>query len=132
MSARKLKILADENIPSTICTWLRGMRRIDLETVHDARLLSQSDLVLVNYAREHDRIILAGDKGFAEQSYEVCTHPGIINVSKFNNRPSSCKQKLSLVLSKARRFLGHNIIHLRENDFCVVKLGNEKEIHRYE
>jgi predicted nuclease of predicted toxin-antitoxin system len=131
MSARKLKILADENIPSTVCVWLRSLRRIDLQTVDEARLRRQEDLRIVEYAKRNHRIILAGDKGFSEQNYVVCTHPGIINVSKFNSRPDSCKRKLSRVMTRWRRLIGHNVMHLREDDFCVVKRGNKREVFSY-
>jgi predicted nuclease of predicted toxin-antitoxin system len=131
MSARKLKILADENIPGFICKWLKGMRRIDLETAHEAQLIGQEDSKVVNYAIENERIVLAGDKAFSEQNYTVCTHHGIINVAKFNTRPHSCQQKLSRLLAKARKQIGHNVIHLREGGFCVVKRGNKKEILPY-
>lgn len=131
MSARKLRILADENIPNMICLWLRSLRRVDLQTVMEAQLRRQGDLAIVEYAKGHRRIILAGDKGFSEQNYEVCTHPGIINVSRLNSKPYSCRKKLSQVMAKARKLIGHNIIHVRENDFCVVKLGNKKEVVPY-
>ncbi len=132
MSARKLKILADENIPSTICVWLRSLRRVDLQTVQEAQLRRQEDPTIVAYANGHGQIILAGDKGFSEQNYEVCTHPGIINVSKFNSRPHSCKKRLAHLMARARKLIGHNVIHIREDDFCVVKPGNRKEVFRYE
>ncbi|SRR3989442_1671754 len=131
MSARKLKILADENIPGPICKWLKSLRRIDLQTAHEAQLTGQEDSEVVNYAIKHERIVLAGDKAFSEQNYTVCTHHGIINVARFNTRPHTCKEKLSRLLSKARKQVGHNVIHLREGDIYVVKRENKKEIVSY-
>ena len=131
MSARKLKIIADENIPLMVSVWLRGLRRVDLQTVQEVGLRRTDDSGIVDYAKGEGRIILAGDKGFSEQNYVVCSHPGIINVSKFNSRPHSCKDKLSQMIRKAGNLLGHNVIHLRERDFCVVKPGNKKEIISY-
>lgn len=131
MSSRKLKILADENIPGPVCSWLRGLKRVDLVTAKDAQLCHQEDANIVAYARENGRIVLAGDRGFSELNYKVCTHPGIINVSDLNTKPFSCLKKLRHVIWKGRRFVGHNVIHVRENDFCVVKVKNEKEIVRY-
>jgi predicted nuclease of predicted toxin-antitoxin system len=126
MGARKLKILADENIPQFICEWLKGMRRIDLETVREARLVGQEDSKVVAHATQKKGVILAADKAFSEQNYTICTHPGIINVSKFNARPHSCKEKISRLLAKARKQIDHNVIHLHESQICVVKRGNKK------
>jgi len=131
MSARKLKILADENIPGPICNWLKRLRRIDLETVREAQLAGQEDSRVAAYARDQKRIVLAGDKAFSEQNYTVCTHPGIINVAKLNTKPHTCQEKLSRLLAKARKQVGHNVIHLYERHFCVVKPGNKKETLPY-
>ncbi len=131
MSARKLKILADENIPGFICKWLKDMKRIDLETAHEANLTGQEDSSVVAHATAHKRIVLAGDKAFSEQNYIICTHPGIINVSKFNTRPYSCKEKISRLLTKARKQIDHNVIYLQEAQICVVKPGNKKEMIPY-
>lgn len=132
MASRKLKILADENVPGPVCDWLRGLRRVDLKTVEEAQLRRQSDPAVAEYAKQDDRIILAADKGFSEQNYIVCTHPGIINVSQLNTKPYTCRQKLSHLMAKARRSIGHNVIHVHEHDYCVVKPGNKREIFRYE
>jgi len=105
MSARKLKILADENIPGFICKWLKGLRRIDLETAREAQLAGQEDSKVVGYAIVQNRIVLAADKGFSEQNYTVCTHPGIINVARFNTKPHTCQEKLS-------RLLALSLIHI--------------------
>ena len=126
MSAHKLKILADENIPGFICAWLKAMRRIDLVTVREAQLHGQEDSKVVAHAKAQGRIVLAGDKAFSEQNYTICTHPGIINVSKFNTKPHSCKDRISYLLSKARKEIDHHVIHLLETHICVVKRGNTK------
>jgi Domain of unknown function (DUF5615) len=68
MSARKLKILADEIIPGPICKWLKGMRRIDLETAQEAQLVGQDDERVVVHAKTHRQVVLAGDKAFSEQN----------------------------------------------------------------
>src|SRR5712692_8487434 len=100
MGGRKLKLLSDENIPRSVCDWLNGLRRIDLLTVRDAGLLDQEDAVLLHYATAQGRVLLAADKVFAEQNYPVCTHSGIMNVAKLNNKPSTCKRRVSQVLRK--------------------------------
>lgn len=132
MAARKLKILADENIPGPVCSWLRGLRRVDFKTVQEVQLRRQEDPSVAEYARQDDRILLAGDKVFSERNYTVCTHPGIINVSQLNTKPHTCQQRLAHLMAKARRLLGHNVVHVHESDFCVVKVGNKKEVFRYE
>ena len=131
MSSRKLKIIADENIPRNVIRWLHGQRRVDLQTVLEVGLRRRPDADIVDYATKNERIILAGDEGFSERNHVVCTHPGIINVSTFNVRPDASKKRLSQMIRKARRLVDHHVIHLRENDFCVVKRGNQKETFRY-
>ncbi len=131
MSARKLKILTDENIPGFICKWLKSMKRIDLETAHEAHLSGQEDSSVVAHATANKRIVLAGDKAFSEQNFTICTHPGIINVSKFNTRPHTCKEKISRLLVTARKQIDHNVIHLNESQICVVRQGNKKAMFPY-
>jgi len=126
MSARRLKLLADENIPGFICDWLKNMRRIDLETAREAQLVGQDDWKVIAHAKARGRIVLAGDKAFAEQNYAICTHPGIVNVSKFNTKPHTCKEKISRLLAKARKEIDHNVVHLLESHICVVKQGNDR------
>lgn len=131
MSARKVKLLSDENIPAYVSNWLRGLRRLDLVTVVEVRLLGKDDQTVVTYATKQGRVLLAGDKGFSEHNYEVCTHAGILNVHRFNTRPATMKQRLSKVLRKARRFLNHNVVHLGEQEFWVVEAGNKKRTFGY-
>ncbi len=107
------------------------MKRVDLKSVRDANLLGKDDPVLVRYATRENRIFLAADKGLSEYNYAVCTHAGILNVSKFNTRPETLKKKLSNVLSSGRRFLNHNVVHLGEDEYWVVEEGNRKRRFKY-
>ena len=131
MSARKLKLFSDENIPSTVYKWLLTLKRVDLVTIQDANLLAKDDESLVRYATRQKRVVLAADKGFSEYNFAVCTHSGILNVWRFNTRPETLKRKLSKVLSKARRFLDHNVVHLGEEEYWVVERGNRKRFFKY-
>ncbi len=131
MSARKLKLFSDENIPSSVCRWLSTLKRVDLVTVQNARLLGREDEAIVKYATEQKRVVLAADKGLSEHNFAVCTHSGILNVYRFNTRPATLKEKLSKVLSKGRRFLDHNVVHLREEEYWVVERGNRKRSIKY-
>lgn len=107
------------------------MRRIDLETAREARLAGQEDSNLIAHARDQKRVLLAGDKAFSEQNYRICTHPGIINVSKFMTKPYSCKERISRLLARHRRHIDHAVVYLYEGHFDVVKEGNLKESIRY-
>lgn len=131
MGAHKLKILADHNIPSLVFNWLHNLRRVDLATAAQRSLLRAEDDVLVKCATDEGRILLAGDKVFSEHNYEVCTHAGIVNVSRFNTRPWSMREKLAAVLRRARPLLGHNVVHLGDDEFWVVERGNKKQTFKY-
>lgn len=64
MGARKLKLLSDHNIDSSVLKWLGSLRRIDLVTASDVGLQTSGDPELVRYAHGEGRVLLAGDKGF--------------------------------------------------------------------
>lgn len=131
MGARKLKLLADENIPSSVSRWLQELRRFDVITVAQANLLHAPDDLVVAYATKKKRVVLASDKGFSEHNYTVCSHAGILNVSQFNTRPTTMKARLIRVFRLARKRLSHNVVHLGEDDFCIVETGHTKKKFNY-
>jgi len=131
MGARKIKLLADENIHISVCNWLRQLRRFDLVTVKDVSLSGKDDEVVVKYATTENRVLLAADKVFSEHNYPICEHAGILNVWRFNAKPATLRQRLSKVFRKARRFLHHNVTHLGEEEFWIVEAGNRKRVLNY-
>ncbi len=131
MGAPKLKVLTDENVPRLVCDWLSSLRRIDLLTARDAGLLNREDESLIQHAAASGRVFLAADKVFAEHNFPVCTHRGIINVAKLNNKPWTCKERLSQVLRKSRRFMNHNVVHLGQDQYWVVQAGGKKTFFTY-
>ena len=58
-----IRVLSDENVHVDIISGLR-QEGIDLVTAMEAGLCGQKDLMILEYAEEHDLLILSGDKDF--------------------------------------------------------------------
>lgn len=58
-----IRVLSDENVHVDIISGLR-QEGIDLVTAMEAGLCGQKDLRVLEYAEEHDLLILSGDKDF--------------------------------------------------------------------
>lgn len=74
-----MRLLADEHVPPAIVSALRGEGH-DVAVVGDDVDLGSEDTVLLEYARETDRLILSEDTDFrgADPELNVEDHPGII------------------------------------------------------
>lgn len=73
-----MKLLADEHIPPAFVSALRGEGH-DVAVVGDEVTLGSKDTVVLEYARETNRIILSEDTDFrgADPELDVGTHPGV-------------------------------------------------------
>ncbi len=74
-----MKLLADEHIPPAIVSVLRGEGH-DVAVVGDDITLGSADAVVLDYARENDRLILSEDTDFrgADPELNRKRHPGIL------------------------------------------------------
>lgn len=74
-----MRLLADEHVPPAIVSALRGEGH-DVAVVGDDVDFGSEDRVLLEYARETDRLILSEDTDFrgANQALNVDHHPGIL------------------------------------------------------
>lgn len=74
-----MRLLADEHVPPAIVSALRGEGH-DVAVVGDDVELGSEDTVLLEYARETDRLILSEDADFrgANPELNVEYHPGIL------------------------------------------------------
>lgn len=74
-----MRLLADEHVPPAIVSALRGEGH-DVAIVGEDVELGSEDTVLLQYARETDRLILSEDTDFrgADPELNVEHHPGIL------------------------------------------------------
>jgi len=74
-----MRLLADEHVPPAIVSALRGEGH-DVAIVGEDVELGSEDTVLLEYARETDRLILSEDTDFrgADPELNVEHHPGIL------------------------------------------------------
>jgi predicted nuclease of predicted toxin-antitoxin system len=74
-----MRLLADEHVPPAIVSALRGEGH-NIAVVGDDIELGSEDTVLLEYARDTDRIILSEDTDFrgANPELTVEQHPGIL------------------------------------------------------
>jgi len=74
-----MRLLADEHVPPAIVSALRGEGH-DVAVVGQQIDYGAADAVLVEYARETDRRILAEDTDFlgADPQLDIEDHPGIL------------------------------------------------------
>ncbi len=74
------KFLADENIPPAVVKSLRN-KGLDIKEVREFGVRSPSDAVIMEFARQEQRILLTFDKHFANTLlYPLSTHHGVIRV----------------------------------------------------
>jgi len=74
-----MRLLADEHVPPAIVSALRGEGH-DIAVVGDDIKLGSEDMVLLEYARDTDRLILSEDTDFRGASPELRDeeNPGIL------------------------------------------------------
>jgi predicted nuclease of predicted toxin-antitoxin system len=74
-----MRILADEHVPPAFVSALRGEGH-DVAVIGEEVTPGVEDAVVLEYAREHDRIILSEDTDFrgADPALEGESHPGVL------------------------------------------------------
>jgi predicted nuclease of predicted toxin-antitoxin system len=74
-----MRILADEHVPPAFVSALRGEGH-DVAVVGDDIDLGSADSVVLEYARENERVILSEDTDFrgADSELSETSHPGIL------------------------------------------------------
>lgn len=74
-----MRLLADEHIPPAIVSALRGEGH-NVAVVGDDVALGADDAVLIEYARDTDRLILSEDTDFqgGDPQLSVADHPGVL------------------------------------------------------
>jgi predicted nuclease of predicted toxin-antitoxin system len=79
------QFLADENIPPAVVKFLRN-KGLDVKEVREFGVRSPSDAVIMEFARQEQRILLTFDKHFANTLlYPLSTHHGVIRVREFSD-----------------------------------------------
>jgi predicted nuclease of predicted toxin-antitoxin system len=79
--ANRLTFYLDEHISQAVAT---GLRRYDVDvlTVHDANLISASDIKQLAFARRTGRVMVTRDEDFTKLHAEGARHSGIIFFSR--------------------------------------------------
>jgi predicted nuclease of predicted toxin-antitoxin system len=74
-----MRIVADEHVPPAFVTALRGEGH-DVSAVGEAVELGSDDAGILDYAREHGRIILSEDVDFrgGDPALDLSAHPGVL------------------------------------------------------
>lgn len=73
-----MKILTDEHVPQAVATTLRS-EGLDAITIYETDLLGVQDQSLLNYAHQHDYVILTNDQDFVSEPFvDQNNHAGII------------------------------------------------------
>ncbi len=79
---KKFAILLDENVPSSIATWLQTIKpEWKVSHTNEVRLKGKSDEKIFEWAQENKAAILTFDDDFADRrSFSVKKHYGIIRL----------------------------------------------------
>lgn len=74
-----MRLLADEHVPPAVVSALRGEGH-NVAVLGEAVELGSNDQVLLEYARETDRLILSEDADFrgGDSDLDIRGHPGIL------------------------------------------------------
>ncbi len=63
-----MKVLTDEHVPRAVATTLRS-EGIDATTIYDTELIGVDDQPLLNYAVEHEYVVLTNDQDFVTEDF---------------------------------------------------------------
>jgi predicted nuclease of predicted toxin-antitoxin system len=74
-----MRLLADEHVPPAFVSALRGEGH-DIAIVGDEIALGSDDTILLEQARETERVLLSEDTDFrgADPELDIETHPGVL------------------------------------------------------
>jgi predicted nuclease of predicted toxin-antitoxin system len=74
-----LRLLLDESVTDVLAELIQNSSSaINVEYVRDLSIKGASDSAVMDYAREHRRVVLTTETGMNHISFPICTHPGII------------------------------------------------------
>lgn len=74
-----LRLLLDESVTDPLAELIAKVSALNVEYVREiTHVKGRADRVVVDYARESNRIVVTTETGMNEHSFPVCTHPGII------------------------------------------------------
>jgi len=74
------KFLADENVPPALIEFLRD-KGFDVKDLRDSAISGSSDSLLIDLARQENRVLVTFDKHFGNiLLYPLHTHHGIIRI----------------------------------------------------
>lgn len=116
----KLRLLLDEQIPHQLAKRLERFRALNCVYVPELHLKGKDDTVLMEYARQENRILVTTDRGLDERAFPICTHPGIIILGfSCRHEPSAQRAFRKFLLSGARKHTKDSVTHLSDDSASI-------------
>jgi predicted nuclease of predicted toxin-antitoxin system len=118
-----LRLLLDESVTDPLAEQIRGSSHsLNIEYCRDLSICGAPDPAVIQYARDHARIVVTTETGMNHKSFPVCTHPGII-VLAGKHRHESVHAGIfrKFLLSGHRKESKDAVTYLSENEMRVKK-----------
>jgi len=127
----KLRLLLDEQVPQQLAGALQRPSRLDVVCVRDTAVSGKDDQAVINYARNERRIVVTTDLGISENSFPVCTHPGII-ILRSRQQHVAIRGKVfqRFIRSGHRKHAKDAVTRLR-HDEAFVKSHQGESVYRF-
>jgi predicted nuclease of predicted toxin-antitoxin system len=108
-----LRILVDECVDDGVADWVEEKSAFNAVCVRKiASLKNQDDDVVMAYAKDESRIVLAIDTDFNRSNYPICTHPGIIRIAEAIRK---------FILSGHRALADHAITYITQTGIRIER-----------
>jgi predicted nuclease of predicted toxin-antitoxin system len=87
-----------------------------------ASLKNQDDDVVMAYAKDESRIVLAIDTDFNRSNYPICTHPGIIRIDTRSKHFEVITEAIrKFILSGHRALADHAITYITQTGIRIER-----------
>ena len=99
-----LRLLLDEAITEPLARLIRdSSNAITVEYMRELPIRSAKDDAVIDYAREHSRIVVTTESHMNHKTFPVCTHPGIIVLTGRRKHEDALADSFRKFLRSGRR-----------------------------
>jgi predicted nuclease of predicted toxin-antitoxin system len=122
-----LRLLLDEAVTEPLAKLIReSSSAVNVEYIRELSIRGATDKDVVDYARQHQRIVVTTETGMNHKTFPVCQHPGII-VLAGKRRHESIQAGIfqRFLLSGHRKEAEDSVTFLTDKEMRVKKHSGE-------
>lgn len=127
----KLRLLLDEQVPRQLAAALQRASKLDVVCVRDTAVRGQDDQAVINYARNERRIVVTADLGISENSFPICTHPGIIILRSRQQHVAIREKLFQRFIRSGHRKHAKDAVTRLTHDEAQIKSHDGENVYRF-